>query len=82
LVDEHRGRWCFLLYFAAIALAAGAALFERVALVRAGLALALVAVLLLAVEYLRAWRGVYARRPHAAPAIPVPLSVPRKEVGR
>jgi hypothetical protein len=85
LVDERRGRWWFLLYFAAVALAAVAAPFERAAPARAGLALALVAVLLLAVEYLRAWRGVYARRPHPAPAIPphpVPLNVPRKEVGR
>ncbi len=89
LVDENRGRWFFMLYFAAVALATLAALFEQTALLRAALALALVGVLLLAVEYARAWRGVYANRPHAAPALPPrpplprpPLNVAGKETGR
>jgi hypothetical protein len=87
LVDEKRGRWCFLLYFAAVLLAAGGAVLEQMALVRAALALALIAVLLLALEYARAWRGVYARRPGTASAIPgrptlPPLGIPRKETGR
>lgn len=88
LVDERRGRWCFLLYFAAIGLAVGAALLQHTALVRIGLGFGLIAVLLLALEYARAWRGVYARQPHAAPAIPArpaalpPLGIPRKETGR
>jgi hypothetical protein len=85
LVDENRGRWLFGLYFAAVALATLAALFDSATLIRVGLALGLIAVLLLALEYFRAWRGVYASRPHAAPAMPPrrpPLNVAGKETGR
>ncbi|HTN11192.1 MAG TPA: hypothetical protein VL154_09485 [Acetobacteraceae bacterium] len=85
LVDETRGRWLFGLYFVAVALATLAALFDSATLIRVGLALGLIAVLLLALEYFRAWRGVYASRPHAAPAMPPrrpPLNVAGKETGR
>ena len=70
LVNEPGTVGFFVLYFAAIAVAAGAAAFGLSDVIRGALAFALLAVLLLAREYARAWRAVYAR---AVPA-PVPRS--------
>ena len=61
LVNEPGAIGFFVLYFAAVAVAAGAAAFDLVDVIRSALALALIAVLLLAREYARAWRAVYAR---------------------
>ena len=81
LVREPRASGFFVLYFASIALAAGAAAFGLAGVVRAALAGALLAVLLLAREYARAWRAVYVRAAPAAaassPTIPGPEGVRR-----
>ncbi len=76
MVNERGAAVLFVLYFAAVALAAGAAAFGLADAVRAALALALVAVLLLAREYARAWRATYAQRAAAAgprSLVPSPL---------
>ncbi|HXT08815.1 MAG TPA: hypothetical protein VN715_17995 [Roseiarcus sp.] len=65
LVNEPRSGGFFILYFAAIAIAAGAAAFDLAVVVRIALALALLAVLLLAREYARAWRAYYVSAPPA-----------------
>jgi len=81
LVNEPRSVGFFVLYFASVAVAAGAAAFELSDVIRAALACALLAVLLLAREYTRAWRAVYARGAPAAPArsptLPGPQGVRR-----
>ena len=81
LVREPRASGFFVLYFASVALAAGAAAFGLPGVVRAALAGALLAVLLLGREYARAWRAVYARAAPAAlptsPAVPGPEGVRR-----
>jgi len=81
LVNEPRAASFFVLYFASVAVAAGAAAFGLADVIRAALAFALLAVLLLAREYARAWRAVYARAAPAAvprsPTIPGPEGVPR-----
>ena len=74
LVNEPGAIGFFVLYFAAIALAAGAAAFDLADVVRVALALALLAVLLLAREYARAWRAFYAREPSGRP-LPVPHTI-------
>lgn len=80
LVNEPGAIGFFVLYFAAVAVAAGAAAFDLVDVIRGALALTLIAVLLLAREYARAWRAVYAREPPGRPrSIPTPF-VPRKEL--
>ena len=61
LVNEPGATGFFVLYFVAVAVAAGAAAFDLVDVIRGALTLALIAVLLLAREYARAWRAVYAR---------------------
>ena len=82
LVNEPGAVGFFVLYFAAVAVAAGAAAFDLVDVIRGALALALIAVLLLAREYARAWRAIYARgQPGQPPPIPTPF-VPRKELDR
>ncbi len=79
LVNEPGAVGFFVLYFAAVAVAAGAAAFDLVDVIRGALALALIAVLLLAREYARVWRAIYARgQPGQPPPIPTPF-VPRKE---
>ena len=71
LVNEPRSVGFFVLYFASVAVAAGAAAFGLADVVRAALACVLLAVLLLAREYVRAWRAVYARTaPAAVPRSP------------
>ena len=75
LVNEPGSVGFFVLYFAAVVLAAGAAAFGLADVVRGALALALLAVLLLAREYARAWRATYAHeaaaesRPVASPSL-------------
>ena len=72
LVNEPRAAGFFVLYFVSIAAAAGAAVFGMADLIRAALAFSLLAVLLLAREYARAWRAVYARvAPATAPHSPI-----------
>jgi len=72
LVNEPGTVGFFVLYFAAIAVAAGAAAFGLSDVIRGALAFALLAVLLLAREYARAWRAVYARAaPAAVPRSPI-----------
>jgi len=69
----------FVLYFAAVAVAAGAAVFDLVDVIRGALVLGLPVVLLLARENARAWRAVYARE---RPGRPLPVPPPflaRKE---
>ena len=68
LVNEPRSIGFFVLYFAAIAVATIGAVLGPDNMIRAALAFALLAVLLLAREYARAWRAIYARA--APPAIP------------
>ena len=81
LVHEPGATGFFVLYFASIALAAGAAAFGFAGVVRAALAGALLAVLLLAREHARARRAVYVRAAPAAaassPTIPGPEGVRR-----
>jgi hypothetical protein len=80
LVNEPGATGFFVLYFVSVAIAAGAAVFDLVDVVRGALALVLLAVLLLAREYARAWRAVYARgQLGQPPPIPTPF-VPRKEL--
>jgi hypothetical protein len=80
LVNEPGATGFFVLYFVAVAVAAGAAAFDLVDVIRGALALTLIAVLLLAREYARAWRAVYARgQPGQPRPIPIPF-VPRKEL--
>jgi hypothetical protein len=82
LVNEPGAIGFFVLYFAAVAVAAGAAAFDLVGVIRGALALALIAVLLLAREYARAWRAAYAREQPGQPP-PIPTSfVTRKELAR
>ena len=76
LVREPGATGFFVLYFAAVALAVGAAAFGLADLVRAALAGALLAVALLAREYARAWRAVYVRAAPAAAASPPPMPDP------
>lgn len=66
LVNEPGSVGFFVLYFASVAIAAGAAAFGLADVLRAALACALLAVLLLVREYARAWRAVYARAATAA----------------
>ena len=68
LVNEPRSIGFFVLYFAAIAVATIGAVLGPDNMIRAAIAFALLAVLLLAREYARAWRAIYARA--APPAIP------------
>lgn len=82
LVNEPGAVGFFVLYFAAVAVAAAAAAFGRADAIRAALALALLAVLLLAREYARAWRAVYARERAARPLPVPPPFLDRKEPAR
>ncbi len=72
LVHEPAATWLFALYFGAVGLAALAAALTgapgRAEAIRGALAVALVAVLLLGREYLRAWRASYVRPPNVGPA--------------
>ncbi len=81
LVNEPGAVGFFVLYFASIAVAAGAAVFGLSDVIRLALAFALLAVLLLGREYVRAWRTVYARAAPAAvprsPAVPGPEGIRR-----
>ena len=81
LVNEPRAVGFFVLYFASIVVAAGAAAFGLPDVIRAALAFCLLAVLLLAWEYARAWRAVYVRAAPAAvphsPIVPGPEGVRR-----
>lgn len=72
LVNEAGTVRFFVLYFAAVAIAAGAAAFGLALVVHTALVLALLAVLLLAREYCRAWRAFYAHpdRSRPSPASP------------
>ena len=79
LVNEPGAAGFFILYFAAVAAAAGAAAFDLVDVIRAALALALLAVLLLAREYARAWRAVYVREQPGRPLPVPPPFLARKE---
>jgi hypothetical protein len=78
LVNERVAVGFFALYFAATAVAAAAAAFGLAGVVRAALAMDLLAILLLSREYARAWRGVYASEQSAKP-FPIPPSLARKE---
>ncbi|MDA8052322.1 MAG: hypothetical protein M0002_20350 [Rhodospirillales bacterium] len=60
LVNEQRAAGLFALYFTALGAAAVAVAFGQPVATRAALAVSLLAVLLLAREYARAWRGYYA----------------------
>lgn len=80
LVNEPGATGFFVLYFVAVAVAAAAAAFDLVDLIRGALVVVLIAILLLAREYARAWRAVYARgQPSQPPPILTPF-VPRKEL--
>ena len=71
LVNEPRSIGFFVLYFAAIAVATIGAVLGPDNMIRAALAFALLAVLLLAREYARAWRAIYARAaPRPSPVLP------------
>ncbi|MGH7042617.1 MAG: hypothetical protein ACREFY_10860, partial [Acetobacteraceae bacterium] len=79
LVNEPGAVGLFVLYFAAIALATIAAALGLDDVIRVALAFALLAILLLAREYTRAWRAVYAReQPGRLPPVPPPF-LARKE---
>lgn len=73
LVNEPGSRGIFVLYFASVAVAAIAAMFDWPEVMRAALALTLLAVALLAREYLRAWHSHYARAAKPAPDRPLPV---------
>lgn len=73
LVNEPGSRGIFVLYFASVAVAAIAAMFDWPEVIRAALALTLLAVALLAREYLRAWHSHYARAAKPAPDRPLPV---------
>jgi lipoprotein signal peptidase len=79
LVNESKAAGFFVLYFAAVALAVGAAAFGATGMVRSALALVLTAILLLAREYVRAWRTTYAPTPAAGPHPPASSPLFRKE---
>jgi hypothetical protein len=79
LVNEAGTTPFFVLYFASVVIAAGAAAFGLAVAVRAALALALLAVLLLAREYLRAWRIFYARSDQPRPSFASPPFPLRKD---
>ncbi|MGC8477832.1 MAG: hypothetical protein ACP5NP_15890 [Acetobacteraceae bacterium] len=74
LVNEPRSVGFFVLYFAAVAVATIAAARGLEDMIRAALAFALLAILLLAQEYIRAWRAVYAReQPGRLPPVRPPF---------
>lgn len=76
LVDEPRSMPFFVAYFVAVAIAAIGAGLDVAAVVRGGFALSLIATVLLAHEYLRAWRGHYVgKRPAAVPPVLQPKEV-------
>jgi hypothetical protein len=77
LVNEPQSIGFFVLYFVAIAIATIAAALGLDDMIRVALAFALLAVLLLAREYARAWRAVYARA--APPAVPRSPTAPGPE---
>ena len=81
LVNEPQSIGFFVLYFVAIAVATIGAALGLNDMIRAALAFALLAVLLLAREYARAWRAVYARAAPAAvprsPTSPGPEGISR-----
>ena len=81
LVNEPQSIGFFVLYFAAIAVATIGAALGLNDMIRAALAFALLAVLLLAREYARAWRAVYTRAAPAAvprsPTSPGPEGISR-----
>lgn len=79
LVNEPGAVGFFVLYFAAVALAAGAAAVGLADVVRVALALALLAILLLAREYARAWRATYAHEAAAGSHSVASPSLARKE---
>ena len=78
LVNEPGAVGFFVLYFASIAIAAGAAMFGLSDVIRLALACALLAVLLLGREYARAWGAFYVR-PTRDAAPQSPPSLIRKE---
>jgi hypothetical protein len=70
LVDEQHAMPWFHVYFAAVAAGAIAGFFGQTLVWRGALAVGIVATLMLALEYWRAWRGTYADRPRTQ--VPVP----------
>jgi len=79
LVNEPQSTGFFVLYFAATAVATLGAALGLNDMIRAALVFALLAVVLLAREYSRAWRAVYAReQPGRRPPVPPPF-LARKE---
>lgn len=78
LVDEPASRKFFVAYFLGVAIAAVAAWFEAGLVVRGAVALSLLATVLLAREYWRAWRGDYVgRRPSVAIPVRPPVLTPK-----
>jgi hypothetical protein len=80
LVNERFAAYLFAAYFAAVAIASGAAFAGFPMLVRAAVALLLTATVLLGREYWRAWQGYYTRR--KPPCTSMFLSQKQKEAGR
>lgn len=81
LVDETASRKLFVAYFLGVAIAAIAAWFEADLVMRGAVALSLLATVLLAREYWRAWRGHYVgRRPPAAIPVRPPVLTPKGAV--
>ncbi len=80
LVNERTAGGMFAVYFASVAVAAGAAFFDAPLLVRCAMAVAVGTTLLLGREYWRAWSGYYVRRRLAAPS-DVYTSSTNKEAG-
>lgn len=78
LVHEPGAIGVFGLYFASVAVAAAAAAFGLADVIRGALAFALLAALLLAREYARAWHTFYARRA-SVQADANPASVPNRK---
>ncbi|HXT82506.1 MAG TPA: hypothetical protein VN702_23300 [Acetobacteraceae bacterium] len=82
LVNEKAAAWMFAAYFASVAVAAVAAFFDRSLLVRGAAGVMLVATLLLAREYWRAWQGYYAHRQATGNARHAPPSRPIKDAAK
>ena len=78
LVNEPQSVGFFVLYFAAVAVATISAALSLDDMIRAALAFALLAILLLAREYARAWRAVYVRAAvPCSPTAPGPEGIRR-----
>src|SRR6185437_8729259 len=82
LVNEKAAAWMFAAYFASVAVAAVAAFFDRSLLVRGAAGVMLVATLLLAREYWRAWQGYYAHWQATGNARHAPPSRPIKDAAK